>query len=69
MIVNSMTNLVEELVGVAALCGQQDAVVGEDPQAGAGVADGLHGVLNLQIAIMEINYHTLTTKMIGNIIK
>ena len=54
MIVNSMTNLVEELVGVAALCGEQDAVVGEDPQAGAGVADGLHGVLNLHIVIKVI---------------
>ncbi|TNN79874.1 hypothetical protein EYF80_009911 [Liparis tanakae] len=40
-------HLVQQLVDVPPLGGQQHAVAGEDAQAAAGVADGLHGVLDL----------------------
>jgi len=36
-----------QFVCAAALGGQEDAVLGQDAQAGAGVRDGLHGVLHL----------------------
>ena len=40
-------DLVQQLVGVPPLGGQDHPVGGQDAQAGAGVADGLHGVLHL----------------------
>ena len=64
MHIRLITNLVEELVGVAALCGEQDAVVGEDPQAGAGVADGLHGVLNLHIVTIVIKIEDIVDELV-----
>ena len=52
-----MEDLVEQLVGVAALGGQHDAVVGQDAQARARVADGLHGVLNLVQMVRLVILH------------
>ena len=40
-------SLVQELVGVSSFGSQEDAVLGQHAEAGAGVTDGLHGVLHL----------------------
>lgn len=40
-------HVIKEFVCVAALSRQHYAVIGQDAQAGASVADGLHGILHL----------------------
>lgn len=40
-------HIIEEFVGVASLGCQYYAVVGQDAEAGAGMTNGLHGILHL----------------------